>query len=73
LEIRYGLGVFTFYYWSVKRYLKDKTIFFTMKNSKPTEPLLSEKEIERIKRLQSDWGVTTDEVEINRALYEAKE
>lgn|GEM_PF-6316454 len=44
-----------------------------MKNSKPTEPLLSEKEIERIKRLQSDWGVTTDEVEINRALYEAKE
>lgn len=33
---------------------------------------LSEKEIDIIKGLQSDWGVVTEEIEIDRILYEDK-
>ncbi len=33
---------------------------------------LSEKEIDVIKGLQSDWGVVTEEIEIDRILYEDK-
>lgn len=33
---------------------------------------LSEKNIEKIKGIKSDWGVTTDETEIDRIIYGAK-
>ena len=64
-------GLFTFYSGLAKNYIKIKLSYLLMNKTKPTKLPLLEKEIEKIKVLQSDWSIKTDETDIDRTVYRA--